>query len=153
MPRRKISHSIDSAAVSLPRARRPVCLQLWNNPSDRQIGAWLWALIRFFAGNLRDVILRRDSVERRAVRLRLVFEGAGPTFAKLAQQLSMRVDMLPYAYCAELAKMLDQASPFGRSRRSRSSSETLRGPSRMCSKRSTRCRSVLRHWLASIKRD
>ena len=56
--------------------------------------------------------MRRASVERRAVRLRQVFEDAGPTFAKLGQQLSMRADMLPYAYCAELAKMLDQAPLF-----------------------------------------
>ncbi len=37
---------------------------------------------------------------------------AARRFAKLAQQLSMRADMLPYAYCAELSKMLDQADPF-----------------------------------------
>jgi predicted unusual protein kinase regulating ubiquinone biosynthesis (AarF/ABC1/UbiB family) len=112
MPRREISHAIDSAAVSLPRARRPVAFKSGRIRPIGRLFAWLWGLIRFFVGNLRDVVLRRDSVERRAVRLRLVFEGAGPTFAKLAQQLSMRVDMLPYAYCAELAKMLDQAAPI-----------------------------------------
>src|SRR4051794_24905014 len=112
MPRREISHAIDSAAVSLPRARRPVAFKSGRIRPIGRLVAWLWGLIRFFVGNLRDVVLRRDSVERRAVRLRLVFEGAGPTFAKLAQQLSMRVDMLPYAYCAELAKMLDQAAPI-----------------------------------------
>ena len=67
-------------------------------------------------------VLRRQSrstfsdvapaIRRRAVRLRRVFENAGPTFAKLAQQLSMRADMLPYEYCAELGKMLDQAPAF-----------------------------------------
>jgi len=112
MPRREISHAIDSAAVSLPRARRPVAFKSGRIRPIGRLFAWLWGLMRFFVGNLRDVVLRRDSVERRAVRLRLVFEGAGPTFAKLAQQLSLRVDMLPYAYCAELAKMLDQAAPI-----------------------------------------
>ena len=47
--------------------------------------------------------------QRRAVRLREVFDGAGVSFAKLAQQLSLRADVLPYAYCAELSKMLDRA--------------------------------------------
>jgi ubiquinone biosynthesis protein len=73
---------------------------------------WLWILVRFYAGNLLDVVLRRDSEKRRAVRLRRVFESGGPTFAKLGQQLSMRADMLPYAYCAELSKMLDRAAPM-----------------------------------------
>ena len=50
--------------------------------------------------------------QTRAVRLRRAFERGGPTFAKLAQQLSMRADMLPYAYCAELSKMLDRAAAF-----------------------------------------
>jgi ubiquinone biosynthesis protein len=59
-----------------------------------------------------DVLLRRDTVQRRAVRLRHLFESAGPTFAKLGQQLSIRADVLPYAYCAELSRMLDQAPPF-----------------------------------------
>ena len=105
--------SFDRQCRCVPAEGPSACrLQLWNNPSDRQIGSLAVGANTIFAGNLRDVILRRDSVERRAVRLRLVFEGAGPTFAKLAQQLSMRVDMLPYAYCVELAKMLDQASPI-----------------------------------------
>jgi ubiquinone biosynthesis protein len=66
----------------------------------------------FYFGNLIDYLLRRGSIERRAARLRQVFEEAGPTFQKLGQQLSMRADLLPYAYCTELAKMLDQAPSF-----------------------------------------
>ena len=112
MSRRKISHAIDSAAVTLPRARRPVTFKSGVIRPIGRLFAWLWGFLRFYFGNLRDVVLRRDSVERRAVRLRRVFEGAGPTFAKLGQQLSMRADMLPYAYCVELAKMLDQAAPI-----------------------------------------
>ena len=48
----------------------------------------------------------------------------------------MRADMLPYAYCAELAKMLDQAPPFRRSKPSRSSSATSGSRSPMCSRSS-----------------
>jgi ubiquinone biosynthesis protein len=44
--------------------------------------------------------------------LREAFDGGGVGFAKLAQQLSLRADFLPYAYCAELSKMLDRAKPF-----------------------------------------
>ncbi|MFL6798586.1 MAG: ABC1 kinase family protein [Xanthobacteraceae bacterium] len=54
----------------------------------------------------------RATPARRAARLRAEFERAGPTFAKLAQQLAMRADVLPYIYCAELSKMLDQAPAF-----------------------------------------
>jgi ubiquinone biosynthesis protein len=59
-----------------------------------------------------DVLMRRDTVQRRAVRLRHLFERAGATFAKFGQQLSIRADILPYAYCAELSRMLDQAPAF-----------------------------------------
>src|SRR5262249_52860180 len=59
-----------------------------------------------------DVVMHCASAERRAVRLRRILEDGGPTFTKLGQQLSMRADMLPYAYCAELAKMFDRAPHF-----------------------------------------
>jgi ubiquinone biosynthesis protein len=111
MPRRKTSHSIGGAHVTLPRARRVVFKPGVFRPISR-LCIWVWSLGRFYYGTLVDIVKRRDSVERRAVRLRKVFEDAGPTFAKLGQQLSMRADMLPYAYCAELAKMLDQAPHF-----------------------------------------
>ena len=48
-------------------------------------------------------------MERRAERLREVFDDGGVSFAKLAQQLSLRADLLPYVYCAELSKLLDRA--------------------------------------------
>lgn len=112
MPRRKIYHAVDSAAVSLPRARPPVTFKSGIISPIGRLSIWLWILLRFYAGNLVDVVARRDSDKRRAARLRRLFESGGPTFAKLGQQLSMRVDMLPYAYCAELAKMLDRAAPI-----------------------------------------
>jgi ubiquinone biosynthesis protein len=46
------------------------------------------------------------------VRLRRVFENSGASFVKLGQQLSLRADILPYAYCAELGKMFDRVPPF-----------------------------------------
>jgi ubiquinone biosynthesis protein len=111
MPRRKISHSLDTLHVSLPRARRVAFKPGIILPIGR-LFLWLWAIIQFYSGNLLDVLQRRSSVERRAARLRAVFEDLGGSFLKLAQQLSIRVDMLPYAYCAELSKMLDRVPAF-----------------------------------------
>ena len=111
MPRRKFSHSVHDVNVALPRARR-VRFQAGVMLTVGRLLVWIWGFVRFYSGNLLDVLLARASVQRRAVRLRRVLEGGGPTFAKLAQQVSMRADMLPYAYCAELGKMLDQAPAF-----------------------------------------
>src|SRR5262245_1131053 len=111
MPRRKVSHSIDTLHVSLPRARRVAFKPGIILPIGR-LFLWLWAIVQFYSGNLLDLLQRRSSVERRAARLRAVFEDLGGSFLKLAQQLSIRVDMLPYAYCAELSKMLDRVPAF-----------------------------------------
>src|SRR5687767_3514782 len=64
-------------------------------------GAYLW-----------DLLLRRDSPGRRAVRLRLLLQKAGGTFVKIGQQLAMRLDLLPPEYCNELSKMLDRMPAF-----------------------------------------
>jgi ubiquinone biosynthesis protein len=111
MPRRKITRSIDNLNVVLPRARR-VLFKAGIFQTIGRLCFWLWGFLKFYAGNLLDVLRGRSSVQARAERLRRVFENAGPTFGKLAQQLSMRADMLPYAYCAELSKMLDRAATF-----------------------------------------
>ena len=111
MPRRKFSHSVHEVNVALPRARR-VRFHAGVMLTVSRLLVWIWGFVRFYSGNLLDVLRGRASVQRRAVRLRRVLEDGGPTFAKLAQQVSMRADMLPYAYCAELGKMLDQAPAF-----------------------------------------
>ena len=48
----------------------------------------------------------------RPERLRLAFEELGPTFIKLGQLLSLRPDLIPPEYSAELAKLQDEAAPF-----------------------------------------
>jgi predicted unusual protein kinase regulating ubiquinone biosynthesis (AarF/ABC1/UbiB family) len=110
MPRRKPRHTA-ATAVTLPRARRVVFKAGVIRPISR-LFVWLWGAIRFYCGNLIDVLLRRDTVQRRAVRLRQIFESMGASLTKLGQQLSLRADLLPYAYCAELGKMLDRVPPF-----------------------------------------
>jgi len=111
MPRRQVSHALTEIEVALPRARRVIFKAGFFRAVSR-LFVWLWGFLRFYSGNIYDRLLGRSSIQTRAVRLRRAFERGGPTFAKLAQQLSMRADMLPYAYCAELSKMLDRAAAF-----------------------------------------
>src|SRR5262245_36627895 len=101
MPRRKVSYSISSTGVALPRARRVVFRSGIILPIVR-LFTWIWGVIKFFSGNHYDIVFRQDTIQRRAVRLRRIFEDTGASFAKLGQQLSLRADILPYAYCAEL---------------------------------------------------
>jgi ubiquinone biosynthesis protein len=111
MPRRKLVHKMDNAAVTLPMAHRTVFRPGIFYPWLRLL-IWMRVCIYFFGGNAIDVLFRRASLQRQAVRLRRLFEAAGGSFGKLAQQLAVRADLLPYAYCAELSKMLDQAPAF-----------------------------------------
>ncbi len=68
---------------------------------------WFYAAAWFGCGVLLDKLRHRDSEASRAERLRRTFESMGTTFIKLGQQLSMRLDLLPYAYTRELENMLD----------------------------------------------
>lgn len=45
-------------------------------------------------------------------KLRRIAEDLGPTFVKMGQILSMRSDMLPAAYCQELARLRADAAPM-----------------------------------------
>ena len=73
---------------------------------------WLYAAAYFVGGTLRDSLLRRNTIQRRAARLSRTFEKAGGTFIKVGQQLSMRLDLLSWTYCIELSKLLDKMQPF-----------------------------------------
>lgn len=77
-----------------------------------RLGVWLFAFSSFLAGIILDRLRGRDTAERRARRLRTAFERAGGTMVKIGQQLAIRADLLPWAYCLELSKMLDQMPPF-----------------------------------------
>jgi len=59
-----------------------------------------------------DWALRRNTIERRAARVRRSFEKIGGAAVKLGQQLSLRADLIPYEYCQELSKMLDDTAPM-----------------------------------------
>lgn len=49
---------------------------------------------------------------QRAAQLRTTIERLGPTFVKVAQAISTRVDMLSESYMAEIAKLQDRVPPF-----------------------------------------
>jgi ubiquinone biosynthesis protein len=78
----------------------------------RRLFIWLYGVFYFQWGTLWDKVRRRDSLERRAVRLRQTFTRIGGTFIKFGQQAAVRVDLLPYVYCQELTKLLDRVAPF-----------------------------------------
>jgi len=56
-------------------------------------------------------VIREVEALSRPERLRLAFEELGPTFIKLGQLLSLRPDLLPSEYTAELTKLQDEAPP------------------------------------------
>ena len=111
MPRRKIARDGAGIQVHLPRAHR-VTFKAGIALTILRLFVWLRAAIKFFSGNFLDFVMGRASVQRRAARLRRVFEDVGGSFPKFGQQLSLRADILPYAYCAELAHMLDKVPTF-----------------------------------------
>lgn len=73
---------------------------------------WVYGALHFFLGVLLDKMTGKDTEQRRAWRLRTTFEALGTTFIKFGQQLSMRLDLLPYAYTRELESMLDNVPAF-----------------------------------------
>jgi predicted unusual protein kinase regulating ubiquinone biosynthesis (AarF/ABC1/UbiB family) len=91
---------------ALPPPRRQVTFEAGIPASVAKLFIWIWGAWRFFLGTFIDKLRHRDSQERRAVRLRETFERLGITFIKIGQQLSMRLDLIPYAYTRELENML-----------------------------------------------
>ena len=67
-------------------------------------------------GRMREIvgILARHRVEKGVTPegLRAILEELGPTFVKLGQILSMRTDILPKEYCAELEKLRVEVAPM-----------------------------------------
>lgn len=111
IPRREQLMSSDEKRQWMPYLE-PVA---FKNSVWRSLGrlfTWFSFLTTIVFGRLIDQLLRRDTVERQAVRLRLALERAGGTFVKMGQQVAMRIDLVPWAYCVELSKMLDRMPPF-----------------------------------------
>lgn len=111
MPRRQQSVASDERKLWIPYME-PLPIRNTFGRSLGRLFTWMRVILSIVLGNFFDQILRRDTVERRAVRFRVALERGGGTFVKLGQQLAMRVDLLPWAYCVELSKMLDRMKPF-----------------------------------------
>ncbi len=111
LPRRVLIASGTPSQTNALRSHK-VHFEASTAATIRRLFIWLWATLRYFVGTFRDSLRGNNTIDRRAVRLRLIMESLGPTFVKVGQQLSIRADLLPYAYCQELAKMLDKVAPF-----------------------------------------
>jgi ubiquinone biosynthesis protein len=95
----------------VPR-RRELVFKAGVFKSAARLRLWLWGGLLFAYGVFRLWLHRSNTAEKRGVLLRETFTAMGPTFIKLGQQLSMRLDLLPYAYTVELEKLLDELDPF-----------------------------------------
>ncbi len=84
--------------------------------SLRRLFVWIYQILSFLIRTLGDAIVGRNTQVRRAHRLRETFARAGGTFIKFGQQMSIRIDLVPYSYCVALTRLLDQVDPFPASR-------------------------------------
>jgi len=96
---------------------QPSQMRMLNFNSSNLYAAWRLlvystAAIEWLLWRVIDWAMRRGSMELRAVRLRQILERVGGTAVKLGQQASIRIDLVPYMYAAELSKMLDDVPPF-----------------------------------------
>jgi len=78
----------------------------------KRVFAWCFAGSSYLMGNLWDALRGRNTEARRADRLRHTFEKTGGTFKKIGRLLAMRIDLLPWAYCVELSKIIDDVEPI-----------------------------------------
>jgi predicted unusual protein kinase regulating ubiquinone biosynthesis (AarF/ABC1/UbiB family) len=112
LPRRKQAKAPISQDYVQMQMKLPSVPKVGLLHTLRRLGVWLGALTKFQSATLWDRFHGRDSVGRRARRLRETFEAVGGTFVKIGQQMSSRLDLLPVQYCQELANMLDNYPPF-----------------------------------------
>ena len=110
LPRRRFLTA--KAAETPPPKMRFITFQTSYRRAFGRLFVWLAILISFAAGAVWDWLRGRSSPERRAARLRRLFERAGNTFIKIGQHLALRIDFLPWVYCTELSRMVDKAPPF-----------------------------------------
>lgn len=73
---------------------------------------WGSSLLLLALGMLWDRLLRRNSLQTDAVRLRRSLERIGPSAIKIGQQLGVRADLVPQEYSDELMSLLDSVPPF-----------------------------------------
>ncbi len=110
LPRRQFMDvSADDAALSQMRF---VAFDSRAGEAFRRLLTWFNLVLSFAAGTAVDWLTGRDTATRRAQRLRRAFERNDGAFIKLGMHLAGRIDLLPWVYCNELARMTDRMEPF-----------------------------------------
>lgn len=115
--------TMDNLAVLPLPNREPTgtIVEVFKSPtfgrSIAHILGWLGFILRFYIANSRSKKRRGKMTEARRVRemaklLRVMLENMGPTTIKIGQQLAVRSDVIPAAYCDELENLLDSAPSF-----------------------------------------
>ena len=112
LPRRRFVKAKAKDVDTTPPKMRFISFQTTYRKAFVRLLRWVVILLSFAASVLWDKLRQQDSPERRAVRLRQRFEEAGDSFIKIGQYLAMRLDFLPWNYCAELSRMRDTMPPF-----------------------------------------
>lgn len=88
--------------------------------ANRQFAVWSRCFVvlsefsAFYINYLIDQATNKvqENQKQRAVQLRNVIERLGPTYIKVAQSLSTRVDILSESYFAEIERLQDRVPPF-----------------------------------------
>lgn len=99
----------------LLRDYNPSCFEEYFSSRPLEVMGRCMDIAMRGAGWLREFVAKRDDkVEtvRLAKGLRKVLVDLGPSFVKLGQVLSSRVDLLPTEYVNELKVLTDQVQPF-----------------------------------------
>ena len=100
---------VPPSAVRRPRGAGSRLAQLRRAISICQNFVWFVVRATIARRITRDA---HGAVRREAVWIREITETLGGTFIKLAQQASIRRDILPEPYCDELAKLQDRVPPM-----------------------------------------
>ncbi len=115
LPRRRVtslSKAEPSKAWSAPRMKVAVTPKVGRILFVARLLVWIGMLLTFALGTFWDVVRRRDSEERRAVRLRRAIEKKGGTLVRIGRQMAVRLDILPVRYCEQLSQMRDKMPAF-----------------------------------------
>jgi len=96
-PRRMRRHELPSPGLGLTLAR----LALWG-----------FRLSGFLISALAGALRGRAGAREQGRRLRRALERLGGTAVKLGHQAAMRIDLMPFEVCDELARMPDRAPPL-----------------------------------------
>src|SRR5260221_4503546 len=112
IPRRSQSGGIGAkewvpARLKMETAPKVGLPMLW-----RRCFVWFTVIAEFALATLWGKICRRDSPQRRAVRLRRAIERQGGTLVKIGRHMAVRLDILPVQFCEQLATMRDRMPPF-----------------------------------------